>query len=191
MRCARCDAELEGKNLGGLCPVCLLDAALPDESIEEGGGFHYDLIEEIGRGGMGVVYRATQHGSQREVAVKMILAEQAATPGVMQRFRAEAEAVAALDHPNVLPIFESGETEGTPFYSMKFTAGGTLREHATAFLRRPRDAAQLITTIARAVYHAHQRGVLHHDLKPGNILLDRDGRTPFVADFGIAKWIGR
>jgi hypothetical protein len=191
MRCARCNAELETKTLGGLCPICLLDAALPDDAAQESGEFHYDLIEEIGRGGMGVVFRAIQHGSHRQVAVKMILPEQATTPGMLERFRAEAEAIAALDHPHILPIYETGEVEGTPFYSMRFANGGTLREVISKFRARPRAAAAAIATIARAVHHAHQRGILHRDLKPGNILLDGDANTPFVSDFGLAKWLGR
>src|SRR6476660_3509458 len=190
MRCATCDAELEAKTLGGLCPVCLLGAALPGNESDDSGTFHYDLIEEIARGGMGVVYRAVQHGSQRQVAIKMILAEQAATPGMMERFRAEAEAVASLDHPHILPIYEIGESEGRPFYSMKFANGGTLRDCVANF-SRPRDAARLIATIARAVQHAHDRGILHRDLKPGNVLLDGGERTPYVSDFGLARWIGR
>jgi len=168
----------------------LLDAALPGELPEDARKFQYDLIEEIGRGGMGVVYRAIQHGSHRQVAVKMILAEQAATPGMMERFRAEVEAVAALDHPHILPLYETGETEGTPFYSMKFAGGGTLREAISKF-REPREAARLTATIARAVHHAHQRGILHRDLKPGNILLDGESGTAFVSDFGLAKWLTR
>src|SRR3954465_11045775 len=168
MRCTRCAADLVSNSLGGLCPVCLLDAAWPEEADAAPGEFRYDLIEEIARGGMGVVYRATQHGSQRQVAVKMILAEQAATPGMMERFRAEAEAVASLDHPHILPIYEIGENDGRLFYSMKFADGGTLRDRALNF-SEPRAAARLIATIARAVHHAHERGILHRDLKPGNV----------------------
>jgi hypothetical protein len=191
MRCPSCDVELVPGELGGLCPVCLLDAGGPDGEPEASGSFHYDLIEEIGRGGMGVVFRAIQHGSQRPVAVKMILAEQAATPGMMERFRGEVEAVASLDHPNILPVYETGDAEGTPFYSMKFASGGTLRDVASKLRGRPREAAVLMAALARAVHHAHERGILHRDLKPGNILLDGDANTPFVADFGLAKWLGR
>ena len=150
MRCATCDAEIDHQTLGGLCPVCLLDVALPRKAEEGTDGFHYDLIEEIARGGMGVVYRALQHGSQREVAVKMISVETAATPGMMERFRTEAEAVAALDHPNILPIYEAGEYEGRPFYSMKFADAGSLRERMPDLPRRPREAAKLLALIARA-----------------------------------------
>ena len=189
MRCAQCNAELEPNTLSGLCPVCLLDSASPDDA-GEAGDFHYDLIEEIARGGMGVVYRATQHGSQRQVAVKMIAAEQAATRGVIERFRAEVEAVASLDHRHILPIYETGENDGRPFYSMKFADRGSLRDHVKDY-QRPQEAARLIATLARAVHHAHQRGILHRDLKPGNILLDGTANVPYVTDFGIAKWLGR
>jgi serine/threonine-protein kinase len=191
MRCARCDAKIETETLGVLCPVCLLDAALPDDAPEEGIDFHYDLIEEIARGGMGVLYRALQHGSHRQVAVKMLLAEQSATPGMMERFLSEAEAVASLDHPHILPIYEIGEIDGRPFYSMKLVNGGSLRDRVEEFSRQPRGAARVVATIARAIHHAHERGILHRDLKPGNILLDGVDHTPYVADFGIAKWLGR
>ena len=121
----------------------------------------------------------------------MILADQAATPGMMERFRAEAEAIASLDHPHILPLYEAGEHEGLPFYSMKFADRGTLRERMSKVRPQPRDAAQLMAKIARAVHHAHQRGILHRDVKPGNILLDGPEQNPFVSDLGIAKWIGR
>ena len=189
MRCARCEEERAGQAVEGLCPVCLLDVALDDTS-DDGEGFGYDLVEEIARGGMGVVYRAVQRGSQRVVAIKMILADQFAAPGMSERFRAEAEAVASLDHPNILPIYETGEHEGQPFYSMKLADGGALQEHISAF-REPVAAARLIALVAHAVHHAHQRGILHRDLKPGNILLDGPGPTPYVTDFGIAKWMER
>jgi WD40 repeat protein len=192
MRCSRCHAELTGAALAGLCPVCLLDAACSSDLIGENNGtFHYDLIEEIGRGGMGIVYRALQHDSQRQVAVKMIIAEQAATPGIIERFRAEAEAVASLDHAYILPIYEIGENEGAPFYSMKLANAGTLRERATDFRNRAREAVGLMSKVCSAIHHAHQRGILHRDLKPGNILLDGDEPRPFVSDFGLAKWMGR
>jgi eukaryotic-like serine/threonine-protein kinase len=192
MRCDRCDAPLEPGALGGLCPVCLLDAALPaDEPPAVKGTFNYDLLDEIGRGGMGVVYRAVQRGSQRQVAVKMVLSEHSATPGAMERFRSEVEAVASLDHPHILPVYEAGEIDGMPFYSVKLADGGTLREKIGEYRGRYRDAARLIATIARAVHHAHERGILHRDLKPGNILLHGPADTPFVSDFGLAKWIGR
>lgn len=190
MRCARCETELTPGTLGGLCPVCLLDAAEPKGESEDGSSFHYDLIEEVARGGMGVVYRATQHGSQRQVAVKMILSEQLTTPGMMERFRAEVEAVASLEHPHILPVYDTGESGGRPFYSMKFASARTLREHLGDF-KAPRAAVKLVATIARAVHHAHQRGILHRDLKPGNILLDGADLAPYVADFGLAKWLGR
>src|SRR5262245_11927329 len=190
-RCARCNAELTGGTVAGICPVCLIDTALPGHACQDDGTFRYDLIEEIGRGGMGVVYRAVQHGSQRQVAVKMILAEQATTPGMLERFHAEVEAIASLDHPHILPIYETGEIEKTAFYSMRLATGGTLRECVTDYRTNPRHAAKLIATVARAVHHAHEHGILHRDLKPGNILLDGAERTPFVSDFGLAKWLGR
>src|SRR5260370_37695076 len=140
---------------------------------------------------MGVVYRAVQHGSLRQVAVKMILAEQAATPGMLERFRAEAEAIASLDHPHILPVYETGEIGVTPFYSMRLVSGGTLRECVADFHAQPRRAAKLIATIARAVHHAHQRAILHRDLRPRNIPLDNAEQPPFVSDFGLAKWLGR
>ena len=191
MRCERCDAPLDAGALDGLCPVCLLDAALSDEPPGADATFRYDLIEEIARGGMGVVYRAIQHGSQRRVAVKMVLVEQSSAAGILDRFRAEAEAIASLEHPNILPVYEAGEYEGRPFYSMKLADAGSLRDNLPVFHKQPRKAAALIAQIARAVHHAHERGILHRDLKPGNILLDGPEQTPYVSDFGLAKWIGR
>lgn len=165
----------------------------------------YELLNEIARGGMGVVYRARQISLQRIVALKMILTARLPGEADMKRFRAEAEAVASLEHPNIVPIHEVGEDEGVPYFTMKFIPGGSLAQRILDFgfaicdskateaslgksevVNRKSQIAILIAKIARAVHYAHQRGILHRDLKPSNILLDeRD--EPLVTDFGLAK----
>ena len=150
---------------------------------------HYEILEEIGRGGMGVIYRARQQHSRRIVAVKRILAHEVNSHETLARFRREAEAVASLDHPNILPIHEVSESEeGLPFFSMKYATGGSLRSAASALRNKPRECVQLMAKVARGIAYAHGKGVLHRDLQPGNILLDENGE-PMVSDFGLAKWL--
>ena len=150
---------------------------------------NYQILEEIGRGGMGVIYRARQRHSCRIVALKRILSYHADSQDTLVRFRREAQAAANLDHPNILPIYEVSEShEGLPFFSMKFAGGGSLLEAAPALRSDPRRAVALMAKVAHAVQHAHDKGILHRDLKPGNILLDGRGE-PMVSDFGLAKWL--
>jgi eukaryotic-like serine/threonine-protein kinase len=150
---------------------------------------NYQILEEIGRGGMGVIYRARQRHSRRIVALKRILSYHADSQETLARFRREAQAAASLDHPNILPIYEVSECDdGLPFFSMKFAGGGSLLEAAPALRSEPRRAVALMAKVARAVQHAHGQGILHRDLKPGNILLDGRGE-PLVSDFGLAKWL--
>jgi WD40 repeat protein len=146
----------------------------------------YDLLGEIGRGGMGVVYEARHRGLNRTVALKMVLAGEQASGREIDRFHREAEAAAALDHPNIVPIYEVGERDGRPFFAMKLVGGGSLAERGESFRGKSREIAGLVGTVAQAVHHAHQRGVLHRDLKPSNILLDENG-IPYVGDFGLAR----
>src|SRR5436190_2619974 len=149
---------------------------------------NYQILEEIGRGGMGVIYRARQRHSRRIVALKRVLSYHADSRETLARFRREAEAAASLDHPNILPIYEVSEGEdGLPFFSMKFAPGGSLFDAGPALRDEPRRSVALMAKVARAVQYAHGHGILHRDLKPGNILLDGRGE-PLVSDFGLAKW---
>jgi eukaryotic-like serine/threonine-protein kinase len=149
----------------------------------------YELLELIGSGGMGVVFRARQKSLDRQVAVKMIRGGDLAAEDDLRRFRLESGASAQLDHPHIVPIYEVGEHQGYCYYVMKLMGGGSLEKRLHEFASDPRRAARLVVTVARAVHHAHQRGVLHRDLKPGNILIDDEGRG-HVADFGLAKRLG-
>jgi serine/threonine protein kinase/Tfp pilus assembly protein PilF len=146
----------------------------------------YELLEEIGRGGQGVVYRARQKSLNRTVALKVIGLGQWATQAHLKRFRREAESAANLDHPCIVPIYEVGEREGSCYFSMKFIDGGQLDEVAKRTPISIRTAAELIAKLARTVQYAHEHGILHRDIKPGNILLDAKGE-PHLTDFGLAR----
>src|SRR6476469_4610575 len=201
-KCAKCGATIRLDT--GLCLRCLLRGGLeggddvsqeffqtvlaevdaPNKTWFLG---NYEILEQIGCGGMGVIYRARQRHSRRIVAVKRVLSYRADSHGALQRFRREAQAVASLDHPNILPIYEVSESEdGLPFFSMKFAEKGSLQENAASLRDEPRKCVQLMAKVAHAVEYAHSRGVLHRDLKPGNILLNERGE-PLVSDFGLAK----
>ena len=188
--CPRCGTLPLSPGPGGLCLTCVGRISLRGIGTDPGEGDHgrhpnhfgeFELLAEAGRGAMGVVYRARQNRLNRLVALKMVLNGQFAGATARRRFQTEAEAAARLDHPNIVPIYEFGEHEGRQYYVMRWVEGGPLEGRLD-----PRAAAHLLTTLARAVQHAHQNGVLHRDLKPGNILLDAS-RTPFITDFGLAR----
>ncbi|MCU0961386.1 MAG: protein kinase [Pirellulaceae bacterium] len=149
----------------------------------------YEILGELGRGGMGVVYRAREISTQRIVCVKMMLGGFYASLEARNRFRIETEAAAQLDHPNIVPIYRAGEVDGIPYFVMKYVDGQGLdqvpRDH---FRNNPREAVALMSKLCRAVHFAHARGILHRDLKPANVLVDADGQ-PHVTDFGLAKRI--
>ena len=147
---------------------------------------HHRLLRELGSGGMGVVYEAEDLRLKRTVALKLIRSAAFARPEDVARFRAEAETVARLDHAGIVPIHEVGECDGQTFFTMKRLPGGSLAERLKNGALPPQDAARLTAQLARAVQHAHERGVLHRDLKPGNVLLDAAGE-PMLTDFGLAK----
>src|SRR6266536_2361223 len=198
--CRNCGGKILGDAPKGLCPACVLETGLgplADESVAgvvDSGRFaevlmdfgDYELFEEIGRGGQGVVYRAHQKSLNRTVALKVIGLGQWATEAHLKRFRREAEAAANLDHPCIVPIYEVGEREGSCYFSMKFIDGGQLDEVAKRAPISIRQGAELIAKLARTVHYAHEHGILHRDIKPGNILLDAKGE-PHLTDFGLAR----
>jgi len=201
--CAECHSVSRLTN--GLCLNCLLRGALKEDSNPSGketfkevlagvtsrdGDWHiadHEILDEIARGGMGVVYQAREPHSGRIVALKCVLTYQDDADHLVARFRREAETAARLEHPNIVPIYQVGETaDGFPYYTMKYAAAGSLLQARRPLLQHPRQSAALILKVARAVHYAHEKGVLHRDLKPGNILLDSHGE-PLVSDFGLAR----
>ena len=190
--CETCGSSVDFDMPSGFCPGCLLNTVLEtqSESATASRIDDYELLNEVARGGMGIVYRAKQRAPSRIVALKMILPAHLNSPGAVNRFRAEAEAAASLDHEGILPIYAVGEHDGAPFYSMKFAEGGTLSTKIDNYRDKPRQVAALIAKLARAVAFAHEHGILHRDLKPGNVLFDSAGK-PYVSDFGLAKWLQR
>lgn len=150
----------------------------------------YQVLAELGRGGMGVVYRARQTSLNRIVALKMILAGEYASPELLVRFRNEAETVARLQHPHIVQIHEVGEESGRPFFSLEFVDGKSLAQQLAGAPLEPLKAADLMRTLARAMQYAHERSVIHRDLKPANVLIAADG-TPKIADFGLARLLDK
>jgi len=210
--CRKCGAAIPPDSPQQSCGACLLETGLgSDEAEREEGGSaspktinafgervppsavlmdfgDYELLEQIGRGGQGVVFRARQKSLNRTVALKVISLGQWASKAHLKRFRLEAEAAARLEHPGIVPIHEVGERDGQCYFSMKFIEGGQLDEVVKQTPMSIRQAVELIAKVARTVHYAHEHGILHRDIKPGNILLDQKGE-PHLTDFGLARLV--
>src|SRR5213596_2183356 len=198
--CAECGATVFADAPQGVCSVCLFRTGLALLDDKNDKAFEpriarmlkdfgdYELLEEIGHGGQGVVYRARQKSLNRIVALKVIGLAHWATEAHVKRFRMEAEAAAHLDDPRIVPIYEIGERDGACYFSMKFIEGGQLDKVIGSELMPGRKAAELMAKLARTLDYAHQHGVLHRDVKPGNILLDAKGE-PHLTDFGLARLV--
>src|SRR6266513_1211168 len=198
--CRKCGAAIPPDSPQQSCGACLLEWGLgPDKPVAGGGDpgrpmpmlmdfGDYELLEQIGRGGQGVVFRARQKSLNRIVALKIIGLGNWATKAHLKRFRLEAEAAARLEHPGIVPIHEVGERDGSCYFSMKFIEGGQLDDVPRRQPMPIRRAVELIVKVARTVHYAHEHGILHRDIKPGNILLDRNGE-PHLTDFGLARLV--
>ena len=192
--------------VNGLCLTCLFRGALEDPTnLADSGTFaetvselrirdskwrlgNYEVLNEIGRGGMGVIYRAREFPSGQVVALKRVTIERLDSPQALARFRREAEIAVAFDHPNIVPVYYVGESDdGIPFFTMKLASRGNLGASRAALRNQPRQCVLIMAKVARAIQYSHERGYLHRDLKPANILLD-ESWEPLVSDFGLAKW---
>ena len=198
--CRKCGAAIPPNSPQQSCGACLLETGLGSDEAVAGVDSHghsipmlmdfgdYELLEQIGRGGQGVVFRARQKSLNRIVALKVIGLGHWATEAHLKRFRLEAEAAARLEHPGIVPIHEVGERDSSCYFSMKFVEGGQLDEVVKQTPMSIRQAAELIAKVARTVHYAHEHGILHRDIKPGNILLDQKGE-PHLTDFGLARLV--
>src|SRR5258707_1890688 len=202
-KCPQCGRSLPTGALEGLCPACLLAQGTAPETRSEAAPFQPPTIEEmarlfpqleiielIGKGGMGAVYKARQPGLDRFVALKILPPQAASGPGFAERFNQEARSLARLSHPNIVAVHEFGQANGMPFFIMEFVDGLNLRQLERSRKLSAREALQIVPQICAALQFAHDEGIVHRDIKPENILIDKKGRVK-IADFGIAKIMGR
>lgn len=175
---------LGGESTAAFAEVARVASPVSDRNLQD--FTDYENLVEIGRGGMGIVYRAHQRSLNRDVALKMMVRGVFASPDDLRRFQTEAESAAKLTHPHIVPVFEVGEQAGLPYFSMQLVEGETLAQRISRSPLPPREAARLLIPVCRAIAYAHRNGILHRDMKPSNILLDQAGH-PYVTDFGLAR----